>query len=84
MRSTGFVLNNLFRHQVGKAGIVEKALISVGQSRQTGGKASWCIINTENACFQILSTNYDTKKLISEVEEKDPEIKYLSKILKRK
>tara|TARA_B110000238_G_scaffold201057_1_gene254339 strand:- start:1576 stop:2274 length:699 start_codon:yes stop_codon:yes gene_type:complete len=57
---------------------------SVGQSRQTGGKASWCIIDTENACFQILSTNYDTKKLISEVEEKDPEIKYLSKILKRK
>ena len=56
---------------------------SVGQSRQTGGKASWCIINTENRCFQLLSTDYNTEKLISEVEEKDSEIKYLTKILKR-
>ena len=56
---------------------------SVGQSRQTGGKASWSIINTENGCFQMLSTDYNTEKLISEVEEKDPEIKYLTKILKR-
>ena len=56
---------------------------SVGQSRQTGGKASWCIINTENGCFQMLSTDYNTEKLISEVEEKDSEIEYLTKILKR-
>lgn len=56
---------------------------SVGQSRQTGGKASWCIINTENGCFQMLSTDYNTERLIKEVEEKDSEIKYLTKILKR-
>lgn len=56
---------------------------SVGQSRQIGGKASWCIINTVNRCFQMLSTDYNTEKLISEVKEKDPEIKYLTKILKR-
>jgi putative phosphoesterase len=56
---------------------------SVGQSRQTGGKASWCIINTENKCFQMLSTDYNTEKLLSEVAEKDPEIKYLTEVLKR-
>jgi len=56
---------------------------SVGQSRQAGGKASWCIINTENKCFQMLTTDYNTNKLLSEVAEKDPEIKYLTEVLKR-
>jgi len=56
---------------------------SVGQSRQIGGKASWSIINTINGCFQMLSTDYNTEKLISEVAEKDQEIKYLTEILKR-
>jgi len=57
---------------------------SVGQSRQTGGKASWCILNTNNSCFQFFNTDYSTKNLIKEVSEKDPEIKYLKEILKRK
>ena len=57
---------------------------SVGQSRQTGGKASWVIIDTKNGCFQLLSTDYNTEKLIKEVEEKDLEIKYLTEVLKRK
>ena len=56
---------------------------SVGQSRQTGGKASWCIINTVNRCFQMMSTDYNTENLLSEVKEKDPEITYLTDILKR-
>jgi putative phosphoesterase len=56
---------------------------SVGQSRQEGGKAFWSIINTENGCFQMLSTDYNTEKLLKEVAEKDPEIEYLSKVLKR-
>jgi len=57
---------------------------SVGQSRQNGGKASWCILNTNNSCFQFFNTDYNTKNLLKEVSEKDPEIKYLSDILKRK
>lgn len=57
---------------------------SVGQSRQTGGKASWCIINTDNNCFQFFSTDYNTKDLVKEISEKDPEIEYLTKVLKRK
>jgi putative phosphoesterase len=56
---------------------------SVGQSRQIGGKASWCIINTLNGCFQMLSTDYSTEKIINEIKEKDPEIMYLAKILER-
>ena len=56
---------------------------SVGQSRQTGGKASWCIINTENACFQILSTDYNVEKLLYEIAEKDGDIEYLTKVLIR-
>ena len=57
---------------------------SIGQSRQAGGKASWAIINTKNGCFQFFTTDYNTDKLINEVEEKDAEIKYLTEILKRK
>ncbi len=56
---------------------------SVGQSRQLGGKASWCIINTVNGCFQMMSTDYNTEKLLSEVKEKDSDIPYLTDILKR-
>jgi len=57
---------------------------SVGQSRQIGGKAFWAIINTKNKCFQLMSTDYDVEKLLYDVKEKDPEIKYLTEILKRK
>lgn len=56
---------------------------SVGQSRQTGGKASWCIINTENKCFQFVSTDYNIENLLTEISKKDAEIKYLTEILKR-
>ena len=56
---------------------------SVGQSRQTGGKATWCIINTENKCFQMLSTDYNVENLINEIAEKDKDIEYLSKVLIR-
>ena len=56
---------------------------SVGQSRQNGGKASWCILNTNNSCFQFLSTDYSTGNLLKEVSKKDPDIKYLCDILAR-
>ena len=56
---------------------------SVGQSRQTGGQASWCIINTENSCFQMLSTNYNVENLVNEINQKDEDIAYLTKVLRR-
>jgi putative phosphoesterase len=57
---------------------------SIGQSRQAGGTASWCIINSVNGCFQFQSTYYSVNNLLLEVSERDSEIKYLSEILKRK
>jgi putative phosphoesterase len=57
---------------------------SVGQSRQKGGKAFWTLLNTENGCFQMLSTGYDTKNLLDEIEKKDSDISYLSRVLTRK
>jgi putative phosphoesterase len=56
---------------------------SVGQSRQVGGKASWCIINTKNGCFQMLSTDYNVENLINEITNKDKDIAYLTKVLRR-
>ena len=56
---------------------------SVGQSRQIGGKASWCIINTKNKCFQMFSTDYNIENLITEIKEKDSDIKYLTQVLRR-
>nr|WP_321234157.1 metallophosphoesterase family protein [uncultured Psychroserpens sp.] len=56
---------------------------SVGQSRQIGGKASWCIIDTNNKCFQLLSTDYKVENLINEIAKKDEDIEYLTKILIR-
>jgi putative phosphoesterase len=56
---------------------------SVGQSRQTGGKASWCIINTKNDSFQMLSTDYNVENLLHEIAEKDKDIEYLTKVLIR-
>ena len=57
---------------------------SVGQSRDTGGIASWVMINTTNRSFEIKSTPYDTAPLIEEVMKIDPDIPYLSSILSRK
>lgn len=57
---------------------------SVGQSRQFGGKAFWCIINTENGCFQLLSTDYNVQNLLVEIAEKDNDITYLKRVLMRK
>lgn len=56
---------------------------SVGQSRLKSGLASWSLINTKNGSFEMRSTPYDTRMLISEVEKIDPQIEYSSKILKR-
>ncbi|MGB3608051.1 MAG: metallophosphoesterase family protein [Psychroserpens sp.] len=56
---------------------------SVGQSRQKGGRASWCIINTENGCFQMMSTDYNVDKLLKEVAKTDKDIEYLTAVLIR-
>jgi putative phosphoesterase len=57
---------------------------SVGQSRQVGGVATWAIINTLNKCFEMKSTPYPVNILQAEIAQIDPQISYLSNILKRK
>ena len=56
---------------------------SVGQSRQNGGRASWCIINTCNSCIQFFNTKYSFEKLLIEISKKDNDIKYLKDVLIR-
>ena len=56
---------------------------SVGQSRQKGGIAYWCVINTENKSFQMKTTPYNTQILLNDIARIDPNIDYLTKILKR-
>ncbi len=57
---------------------------SVGQSRQMGGYASWCLLNLNNNVLEMHSTPYDVTPLLSLVSKYDPEIIYLNNILKRR
>lgn len=56
---------------------------SVGQSREKGGIAYWCLLDTLNGHFRLIETEYDITKLLNEVFEIDSDIKYLSNVLKR-
>lgn len=56
---------------------------SVGQNRQKGGIAQWIMIDTSNASVIFQNTPYKTENLINEVEKIDPQITYLSEVLKR-
>jgi putative phosphoesterase len=56
---------------------------SVGQSRTTGGVATWAIINTLNRVIQLKSTLYDTTALLHEAAKTDPSNTYLQSILTR-
>jgi putative phosphoesterase len=56
---------------------------SVGQSRIIGGMASWCLVDINRGTLDLQSTFYDTQSLLRLVDQYDPDINYLSKILKR-
>jgi len=56
---------------------------SVGQSRKIGGIATWCLINLKNRVIEMQSTSYNVNHLLDLVEKFDPDISYLSSILKR-
>jgi putative phosphoesterase len=57
---------------------------SVGQSRQKGGVANWVLIDTENKSFQLKATAYNISELIKEIEQYDPDNRYLLDVLHRK
>lgn len=56
---------------------------SVGQSRQTGGVAYWCILDTEQKKIEFMNTPYDIAPLVKEVINNDPVLSYNLNILSR-
>jgi putative phosphoesterase len=56
---------------------------SVGQSRTTGGIASWIMINSRNRTFETRATPYNIEPLEKEVTIVDPDVPYLKNILRR-
>ena len=70
-----------FLYKAGRSMLINVG--SVGQNRETGGLASWAVLNTENGSIQLKSTPYEVKYLIEEVEAIDPDILYLKDILTR-
>ena len=56
---------------------------SIGQSRQHGGIANWCLFNSQTKSVQPMSTPYETGLLIKDVCKYDPSNKYMLSILKR-
>lgn len=56
---------------------------SVGQARERGGYADWCIINTENDVITMQQTRYDIVPVLSECRRYDPDLVYLQDVLRR-
>jgi len=56
---------------------------SVGQARDVGQMASWCVIDTTSRSLVFQHTPFEVKQLLAEVQAIDPEVAYLSQILLR-
>jgi putative phosphoesterase len=56
---------------------------SVGQPRK-GGKANWCIIDTEKKAVNLKETVFNHNELIEETEKYDPQCPYLREVLLRR
>lgn len=56
---------------------------SVGQPRDSGGLASYLIVNTRNQVIRFKRKAYDTDVVVKAAEANDPSLSYLSAIMKR-
>ena len=56
---------------------------SVGQARQRGGVADWCIVHAETGVVQPMATPYDVRPVLREVQQRDPDGPYLRDVLLR-
>lgn len=56
---------------------------SVGQPRDISGMASYLIINTESMVLQPRRIGFDILPVISAADQYDPDLKYLSQVMKR-
>ena len=57
---------------------------SVGQSRQNGGVANWCLVDTTTKDAEIMSCEYDVCSLKKQIQFYDPSNMYIRNILNRK
>jgi putative phosphoesterase len=56
---------------------------SVGQPRDRGGMASYFIVNLDNGVVQPRRVAFDIEPIVNAAKERDPELAYLWKIMKR-
>ncbi len=56
---------------------------SVGQSREIGGFAKWCIFDSESKTIVMKSTPYNLESIFSDIDIHDPELTYLKSVLLR-
>lgn len=56
---------------------------SVGQPRDLGGMASWCLFDTVTGTIAHRRTAFDTRPLVAECRKRDPELPQLAEILSR-
>ena len=56
---------------------------SVGQARERGSYADWCIINTKNDVITMRQTQYDIVQVLDDCRQYDPDLAYLQDVLRR-
>lgn len=56
---------------------------SVGQPRDSGGLASYLIVNTRNQVVRFKRKAFDTDAVVKAADANDPSLSYLSEIMKR-
>lgn len=56
---------------------------SVGQARDRGGDACWCLIDTATREIALQRTAYETGPLVAEARRRDPHLSYLARVLER-
>jgi putative phosphoesterase len=58
---------------------------SVGQARDRGGAAAWAMVTIESNSIvtELVRTNYEIDKVVSQVMAFDPGVKYLYQVLGR-
>lgn len=57
---------------------------SVGQARDRGGEACWCLLDTETHVFVFERTSYDPAPTIESARRRDPHLPYLADVLIRR
>lgn len=57
---------------------------SVGQARDRGGFAGWCLVDTDNDVVMMRHTPYNMADVLQDCEKYDPDVPYLQEVLLRR